>query len=50
MLGTQLAYDALEILGFDRDLLRAVEGQLTFLGELGRARKLAQARFVARRR
>ncbi len=50
MLRTQLSYDALEILNFDRDLLCALEEQLAFLGELGRARKLMQARFVARKR
>jgi SAM-dependent methyltransferase len=50
MLRTQLTYDALEILDFDRELLGALEGQLVFLGELGRARKLTQARFVARKR
>jgi SAM-dependent methyltransferase len=47
---TQFAYDALEILGFDRDLLRGLEAQLALLGELGLAGKLAQGRFVARKR
>jgi SAM-dependent methyltransferase len=50
MLSDQLAFDALEILGFDLGLLRAVEGQLGFVTELGRARKIVQARFVARTR
>ncbi len=50
MLRTQLSYDALVILDFNRDLLAALEGQLVFLGELGQARKLTQARFVARKR
>jgi sarcosine/dimethylglycine N-methyltransferase len=50
MIDTQLGYDALEIVDFDRDVLHALQGQLVFLGELAGARKLAQARFVARRR
>ena len=50
MLRTQHTYDALEILDFDRDLLRALEAQLEFLAELGHGGKLMQARFVARRR
>jgi SAM-dependent methyltransferase len=50
MLRTQHTYDALEILDFDRDLLRALEGQLELLAELGHAGKLMQARFVARKR
>ena len=49
-LKTQLTYDALEILDFNRDVLRALEDQLAFLAELGHARKLVQARFVARKR
>ncbi len=50
MLRTQLAFDALEILDFDRELLDALEGQLAFVAELGRGRKLSQARFIARKR
>jgi hypothetical protein len=50
MLGMQLGYDALEILNFDQDLFRTVQRQLAFVAELGLARKLTQARFVARKR
>jgi len=45
--GTQLGYDALEILNFDQERFRVLQGNLEFLGDLGRARKLVQARFVA---
>jgi hypothetical protein len=45
----RFGYDALEIVDFDRDVFRALQGQLAFLGGLARARKLAQARFVARK-
>jgi sarcosine/dimethylglycine N-methyltransferase len=46
----QLTYDVLRVLDFNTDLLqRSIEGS-RFLAELGRAGKIAQARFVARRR
>jgi len=50
MIDTQFGYDALEIVDFDRSVLEALKGQLAFLGGLARAGKLAQARFVARKR
>jgi SAM-dependent methyltransferase len=46
----QLTYDVLRVFDFNTDLLqRSIEGS-RFLAELGRAGKIAQARFVVRRR
>ncbi len=47
MLGKQLTYDALKIIGFDRDLFEAMAGEMAFMGELARAGKIAQGLFVA---
>ncbi len=49
MIEMQLTYDALGILGFDQNLLGAMQGQLSFVRDLGHAGKVAQARFVARK-
>jgi ubiquinone/menaquinone biosynthesis C-methylase UbiE len=46
----QLTYDALAILGFDADAMGAVAGEFAFLQELAHAGKIAQGRFIARRR
>jgi len=50
MLNKQLTYDALKIIGFDLDLLTAMGGEMVFMRELAHAGKIAQGRFVARRR
>ncbi|HXL86722.1 MAG TPA: methyltransferase domain-containing protein [Gemmatimonadaceae bacterium] len=50
MIEMQLTYDVLRTIGFNRDLLRVTIDGFRFLGELSRADKIAQARFVARRR
>ena len=43
-------YDALKILGFDLEAMGAVAAEFGFLQELAPAGKLAQGRFIARRR
>lgn len=50
MVDKQLTYDALRILNFDTVMLGAVAGEMKFLGELARAGKIAQGRFVARKK
>ncbi len=50
MIDKQLTYDALRIIGFDSKALEALAGGMSFLQELARAGKVAQGRFVARRR
>jgi SAM-dependent methyltransferase len=49
MIEMQLAYDVLRTVAFRTDLLETLVEGFRFLGELARARKIAQARFVARR-
>ena len=49
MLELQLRYDALRIVGFNTDLLDALIAGFRFIGEMARAGKIAQARFIARR-
>jgi ubiquinone/menaquinone biosynthesis C-methylase UbiE len=50
MVDMQLTYDALRILGFDVEGMAAVAGEFAFLQELAHAGKIAQGRFIARRR
>ena len=50
MIELQLMYDALRPLGFRTDLLETFIAGFRSLGEMARAGKIAQARFVARRR
>jgi ubiquinone/menaquinone biosynthesis C-methylase UbiE len=50
VLGKQLAYDALKILGFDAARLESMASEMAFLGELAHAGKIAQALFVARKK
>ncbi len=49
MVDKQFTYDALRILNFDTQLLNAVAQEMMFLGDLARAGKIAQGRFVARK-
>lgn len=49
MVDKQFTYDALRILNFDFELLGAIAQEMTFLGDLARAGKIAQGRFVARK-
>jgi SAM-dependent methyltransferase len=50
MLGMQLTYDALKIIGFDQNLMNAMAGEMAFMQELAHAGKIAQGLFVARKR
>jgi len=50
MLGMQLTYDALQIIGFDQDLMKAMAGEMAFMQHLAHAGKIAQGLFVARKR
>lgn len=50
MLGMQLTYDALRILGFDQARFAGLAGEMRFMQELAHAGKIAQGRFVAARR
>jgi ubiquinone/menaquinone biosynthesis C-methylase UbiE len=49
MLNMQLAYDALRIINFDMDLMKALGGEMVFMQGLAKAGKIAQGRFVARK-
>jgi sarcosine/dimethylglycine N-methyltransferase len=50
MVDMQLTYDVLRMIGFDQNLLAAMTGSFTWLGEMARAGKIAQGRFIARRK
>jgi sarcosine/dimethylglycine N-methyltransferase len=50
MIDMQLMYDALKIVGFNTALLQTLADGFGFLGEMARAGKLAQGRFIARRK
>jgi SAM-dependent methyltransferase len=50
MLNMQLTYDALKIIGFDLDMMKAMAAEMTFMQELAHARKIAQGLFVAHKR
>ena len=50
MLGMQLTYDALKIIGFDQNLMGAMAGEMVFMQQLAHAGKIAQGLFVARKR
>jgi SAM-dependent methyltransferase len=50
MLNMQLTYDALRIIGFDMALMGSLGGEMNFMRDLAHAGKIAQGRFVARKR
>ena len=50
MLNKQLTYDALKIIGFDMALMQAMGGEMVFMQGLAHAGKIAQGRFMARKR
>lgn len=50
MLGMQLSYDALKVIGFDMELMQTLGGEMTFIQELAHAGKISQGQLVARRR
>lgn len=49
MLTEQLTSDALRIIGYDMDLMRALGGEMQFIQQLALAGKVVQGLFVARR-
>jgi ubiquinone/menaquinone biosynthesis C-methylase UbiE len=49
MIEMQLTYDVLRTVAFSADLLQTLTNGFRFLGELSRAGKILQARFIARR-
>lgn len=50
MLNKQLTYDALKIIGFDIELMKTMGGEMLFMQGLARAGKIAQGRFVAKKK
>ena len=50
MLGLQLTYDALRIIGFDTALMESLDGEMKFMRDLAHAGKIAQGVFVARKK
>jgi hypothetical protein len=50
MLNMQLMYDALRIIGFDTALMESLGGEMNFMRDLAHAGKIAQGRFVARKK
>jgi len=50
MMDMQLTYDALRIVGFDMEVMAAMAGEFAFMQELAHAGKIAQGRFIARRK
>lgn len=50
MVDKQLTYDALRILGWDLNMLGAIAQEMVFLGELAKAGKIVQGRFIAKKR
>lgn len=50
MLNMQLTYDALRIVGFDMALMESLGVEMNFMRELAHAGKIAQGRFIARKK
>lgn len=50
MLGKQLTYDALRIIGFDTDLMGRMAEEMKFMLQLARRKKIAQGLLVARKK
>jgi SAM-dependent methyltransferase len=50
MLTMQLTYDALRIIGYDMNLMQSLGGEMNFLRDLAHAGKIAQGRFIARKK
>jgi ubiquinone/menaquinone biosynthesis C-methylase UbiE len=50
MVDMQLTYDALKVLGFDTEAMGGVAGEMGFMQGLAHAGKVAQGRFIARKR
>lgn len=49
MVGTQLTYDVMKIVGFDRKVVNHIANEMQFIQELAQSGKVIQALFVARR-
>ncbi|MDD5706692.1 MAG: methyltransferase domain-containing protein [Kiritimatiellae bacterium] len=49
MLNRQLTYDALRCIGYDRELMDKLGGEMLFTRQLASSGKIAQGRFVARK-
>lgn len=50
MLNMQLTYDALKIIGFNRELMQAMGAEMVFMQELAHAGKIAQGLVIARKK
>ncbi len=50
MLGMQLTYDALKIIGHDREMMNAMAAEMAFMQQLAHAGKIAQGLFIARKK
>jgi len=50
MLNMQLTYDALKIIGFNRELMQVMGGEMVFMQELAHAGKIAQGLFIAHKK
>jgi len=50
MLGMQLTYDALQLIGFDQNVMQAMAAEMAFIQQLAHAGKIAQGLFVARKK
>ena len=50
MLNKQLTYDALKIIGFNMEMMGGMGGEMVFMQELAHAGKIAQGRFIARKK
>jgi SAM-dependent methyltransferase len=50
MIGMQLTYDALKIIGFDNDMMQMLSAEMTFMQQLAHTSKIAQGLFVAKKK
>ncbi len=50
MIGMQLTYDALKIIGFDNDMMEAISAEMVFMQQLAHAGKIEQGLFVAKKK
>lgn len=50
MLGMQLTYDALQLIGFDQNQMAAMAAEMAFIQQLAHAGKIAQGLFVAKKK
>ncbi len=50
MLNNQLAYDALKIIGFDSEMMKALGAEMDYAQQLAHAGKIVQGLFVARKK